>query len=98
MTTKTKITYYATLPDGYVIKRGTARSYSHVVAFRPTFSAKHAVGEHAWEYEHHHGKWCTAGWCGSFALAEKLAHKQRLYYQSIGAGVEVEILETRGEP
>lgn len=92
-----KTTYYATLPDDRVIKRGTARSYSHVVAFRPTFTAAHEAN-HGYECKHHHGRWCLAGFCGSLQLAEKLAHKQRLYYQSIGAGVEVEILETRGEP
>lgn len=91
-----KATYYATLPDGHVVERGTSRSYSHVVAIRPSIPAE--LTEHAWEREHHHGKWGVAGFCGSIALAEKLAEKERRYYQGIGARVEIEILETRGAP
>jgi len=94
--TARKITYYATLPDGCIVRRGTSRCYSHVVAIRPTIPAE--LTEHAWEREHHHGRWGTAGFCGSRALAEKLAEKERRYYRSIGASVEVEILETRGAP
>jgi hypothetical protein len=93
-----KTTYYVTLPDGRVIKRGTARFYSHAVVVRPTFSAEY-LATHTWEREHHHGKWLVAGFCGSHVLAEKLAEKkERRYYRAIGASVEIEILETRGEP
>jgi len=93
----TKTTYYVTLPDGSIRQRKTARYYSHAVAFRPTFSADY-LAKHAWEREHHHGKWLLAGFSGSPALAEKIAAKERRFYRGIGAGVEVEILETRGEP
>lgn len=91
-----KTTYYATLPDGCVVRRGTMRYYSHVVAIRPSIPAE--LTAHAWEREHHHGKWGTAGFCGSLMLAEKLAEKERRYYQGIGASVEIEILETRSTP
>ncbi len=95
---KKTASYYVTLPDGRVVNRGTARTYSHAVAVRPTFPAEY-LAAHAWERDHHHGKWLVAGFCGSLQLAEKLAEKQeRGYYQSIGASVEIEILETRGEP
>ena len=95
MTVK-KTTYYATLPDGCVVRRGTSRHYSHAVAIRPNIPAH--LTDHAWEREHHHAKWGTAGFCGSLALAEKLAEKERRYYQGIGASVEIEILETHSEP
>lgn len=91
-----KTTYYVTLPDGDVFQRGTMRYYSHAVAIRPSIPAK--LTEHAWEREHHHGKWGIVGFCGSLVLAEKLAAKERRYYEGIGASVEVEILETRGAP
>ena len=91
-----KTTYYVTLPDGRLAQRGTARYYSHAVAVRPTFSAEHQA-KHGWEYDHHHGKWFVVGFCGTEVLADKIAQKERRYYEGIGAGVEVEILETRGE-
>jgi hypothetical protein len=93
---RVKTTYYVTLPDGHVVQRTTARRYSHAVAVRPTFTEKQE--NHAYECAHHHGRWGVVGFCGSPALADKLVHKERRYYESIGARVEVEILETRGEP
>ena len=91
-----KTTCYVTLPDGQIFQRVTARHYSHAVAVRPTIPAE--LTEHAWERDHHHGKWGVVGFCGSCLLAEKLAAKERRYYQGIGASVEIEILETRGAP
>ena len=91
-----RTTYYATLPDGRVVERSTARSYSHAVAIRPSIPAE--LTAHAWEREHHHGKWGIVGFCGSRILADKLAAKERRYYQFIGASVEITILATRETP
>ena len=48
-------TLTATLPDGQTVTRKTARSYTHLIAYRAPEG----------------GAWFAGGWCGSLALAMK---------------------------
>jgi hypothetical protein len=69
MTAKT--TLRVTLPNGHVITRTTARTYTHVVIA--------AVQNHFdWDADAVKGQsnGVVLGWCGSLALAHKLAAKE----------------------
>lgn len=66
----------ATLPDGTVATRRTARTYTHVVISRTTYTD--GTG----------GQWHAHGWCGRLDLAQKQVAK---LLGSCTAGSEVPV-------
>lgn len=66
----------ATLPSGEIVTRRTARTYSHVVASKTTYTDGTCSG------------WHTHGWCGRPELAQKQVAK---LLGSCTAGSEVPV-------